>query len=126
MNKNLPDKPFSPRDRLHSFRFAFKGILLLLKTQHNAWIHTMAAICVILFGLILKISAKEWCLVFLAIGGVFAAEAFNTAIEYLVDMVSPDYHEKAGKIKDLAAGAVLLIAFAAALTGLIIFLPKLF
>lgn len=122
MNKK-PDN-FTVRKRLQSFRYAFRGIKYLLKTQHNAWIHLCASLIVIFAGFWFSISTTEWVLVGLAIGLVFTAETFNTAIELLVDKISPEYDKKAGIIKDVAAGAVLFSAIAAAVVGLIVFGTK--
>jgi diacylglycerol kinase (ATP) len=116
---------FSIKKRLFSFTFAFKGILHFLKTQHNAWIHAGITLLVMIFGFWLKVSLTEWLFLVFAIGFVFVAEMFNTALELLVDLVSPDFHALAGKTKDVAAGAVLVAAITAALVGIIIFLPKL-
>lgn len=112
------------RNRLNSFKYAFSGIYDLFANTPNAKIHLAMALLVMIFGLLLEISMIEWCLCFLSIAVVLAAEAFNTSIEYLTDLVSPDYHELAGKTKDVAAGAVLLTSIGAAIVGLIIFLPK--
>jgi diacylglycerol kinase (ATP) len=113
------------KKRIKSFGYAFKGIAKLIKNEHNAWIHCMA-ICVVTFGGIhFGITSTEWCIVILCFGIVLAAEGFNTAIERLVDLVSPDYHPIAGAVKDIAAGAVLLCAIASAIVGTIIFLPYL-
>jgi diacylglycerol kinase (ATP) len=112
------------RKRLTAFRYAFRGIGRLLCCEPNARIHTTAGVCVIIAGFVLKISGMEWIAVVIVTGAVFAAEAFNTAIEQLSDLVSPGYSEAVKRIKDLAAGAVLLTALSAALVGLIIFLPK--
>ena len=84
----------------------------------------MAAITVIALGIYFGISKTEWCLIVIAICMVISAEAFNTSIEHLTDLVSPNYHELAGKTKDVAAAAVLITAIGAAILGLIIFLPK--
>lgn len=116
---------FEMKKRLRSFKYAFNGIKILLANEHNAWIHSVAAVVVIVAGLAVGLSRTEWLLVILCIGMVFAAEAMNTAIERLTDLYSPDYHPKAGAAKDLAAGAVLITAMAAAVVGLWIFLPKL-
>ncbi len=113
------------KKRIHSFRYAFKGIAEVFHSQPNAKIHTLAALVVIAFGFLLKVSAVEWCVLILAMAGVVAAEAFNTALEHLTDLVSPEYHQLAGKAKDAAAAGVLLMAIGAAAVGLIIFLPKL-
>ncbi len=113
------------RKRLHSFKFAGRGVRTLIAAEHNAWIHLGFTLLVIFFGFWWGVSSVEWCLLILSIGLVLAAEGFNTALEKLTDLVSPDYHELAGQAKDLAAGAVLLTAIAAALVGFIIFVPKL-
>ena len=112
------------KKRIDSFGFAFKGIFDLLKTQINARIHLCAAIFVFILGWYFQITAIEWCLCIFAIASVIAAEAFNTALEFLTDLVSPDYHILAGKTKDVAAAGVLITAIGAAIVGLIIFLPK--
>ncbi len=125
MKHNPPDKPFSFRQRLHSFRYAFRGILLMIKkTQPNFRIHLASTALVIIAGFFFHISPTEWMLVIFAIGMVLSAETFNSAIEQLTDFVSPDFHQKAGLVKDIAAGAVLFSSIAAALIGLIIFVPK--
>ena len=122
----MKNNGFTLRKRLRSFRFAFNGIRLLVTCEHNAWIHCFKAACVIITGCIVKLSATEWIAIAMAIGMVLAAEAFNSAIEALADAVSPDYNEAIKRTKDLAAGAVLLLAIASAVIGLIIFIPKLF
>lgn len=113
------------RKRIDSFRYAFRGIAYMFGTQKNAWIHGIIAILVILSGIILSLNSFEWVLITFAIGFVFAAEAFNTAIETWVDKISPGSDEKAGRTKDMAAAAVLIAAITAAVIGLIIFVPKL-
>ena len=111
------------RKRIKSFGYAFKGIASLLKREHNALSHCIAIIVVTLAGLHFGITRTEWCIVCLCFGMVLAAEGFNTAIERLVDLVSPDFHPVAGDVKDVAAGAVLICAIAAAIIGMIIFIP---
>lgn len=118
-------QPFSFRQRLKSFRHAFRGVALLLKGEHNAWIHLTVALLVIAAGCFFRITTGEWIAVVIVIGLVFMAEAFNSAIEALCDHVTPHYSPTIKRIKDLAAGAVLIAAIAAAIVGLIIFLPKL-
>ena len=120
--KKEQDK-FSVRSRLNSFRYAYNGLKIFFRTQHNAWIHAAAAAAVIISGFILDLEGWEWTLIVLAIGFVLAAEAVNTAIEFLTDLVSPEYNEKAGKIKDLAAAAVLIASVTAAIIGVVVFLP---
>ncbi|MFT7604583.1 MAG: diacylglycerol kinase, partial [Saprospiraceae bacterium] len=98
------------RKRIESFRFAFAGIAHFVKSEPNVIIHLIAAAIAVGMGFFFAITTIEWCLVIFAIGLVLSAEAFNTSIEYLTDLVSPDYHELAGKTKDVAAAAVLLTA----------------
>lgn len=107
--------------RLDSFGYAFKGIKDLFLTQRNAQIHLTVSIFVIIAGFFFNISKTEWLICILLIGLILAAEAINTALEFLTDLVSPDYHELAGKTKDVAAAAVLLLAIAAAIIGVMIF-----
>ena len=83
----------------------------------------IAAMAVIIAGIVLGITRTEWIMVVMCIGTVISAELFNTAIEKLVDLVSPERHPVAGRVKDIAAGAVLICAVAAAIIGLIIFIP---
>lgn len=111
------------KKRLMSFVYAFKGIRSLLKKEHNAWIHCTAIGVVTIAGIYFDITSTEWCIVLLCFGMVLAAEGFNTAIERLVNLVSPDFHPVAGDVKDVAAGAVLICAIAAAIIGIIIFFP---
>jgi diacylglycerol kinase len=113
------------RKRLESFGFAIKGISTLFRTQENARVHLIAIIFVSFVSFLLKISTDEWCFIIFAFAIVLAAEAFNTAIEFIVDLVSPHYHPLAGKAKDVAAAAVFLTAIGAAIVGMIIFVPKL-
>lgn len=121
----MKNKGFTIRKRLVSFRYAFNGIRLLIQKEHNAWIHCFATIFVVSAGFIIGLSKLEWIAITIVIGSVFAAEAINSAIETLADLVSPEYNEAIKRTKDLAAGAVLFIAIAAAIVGFIIFYPKL-
>ena len=123
MNKR--SERFSLLSRLRSFHYAFRGIGWAFRQEHNLWIHTLAAVAAIAMGFLLHISALEWTVIVLVIAGVFASEFFNSAIENLVDLCSPDFDERAGRIKDMAAGAVLIAALGALAAGLIIFIPKL-
>lgn len=111
--------------RIKSFGYAFKGIASLIKKEHNAWIHCTAIVLVTVCGFYFGITPTEWCIVVICFGVVLAAEGFNTAIERLVDLVSPGFHPIAGDVKDVAAGAVLICAIASAIVGGIIFLPYL-
>jgi diacylglycerol kinase (ATP) len=109
---------------LKSFAFAAKGLKDLFRHHRNARIHLVAAITAIVLGFIFHISIGEWVAVLLSIGVVIALEGMNTAIEYLTDMVSPGIHPMAGKVKDMAAGAVLFAVLCAVAIGIIIFSPK--
>src|SRR4030043_1251462 len=108
-----------------SFKYAFRGLYFLFKVEHNISIHTFIAVVTVILGFVIKISVNEWLLMILCIGLVFTAEAMNSAIEKMVDKISPGQDVQAGMIKDLAAAGVLLAAIAAATTGFIIFIPKL-
>lgn len=121
--KNKMEERFSIKKRFMSFGYAFYGLIYGVRTQHNAWIHVAATIIVITAGILLKISLTNWCLIVFAIGLVFIAELFNTAIEYFVDQMFPGYNKYAGLIKDLSAGAVLMAAITAVIIGLIVFVP---
>jgi diacylglycerol kinase len=112
------------KNRFSSFKYAFHGIAHALRTQPNLWIHAAAAIAVIIAGFYFGISRMEWLAVVFAIGFVICAELVNTAIELFVDMVSPERQEKAGRVKDIAAGAVLIAALTALTIGLFVFVPK--
>jgi diacylglycerol kinase len=111
--------------RIRSFRFALNGIQVMLRTQQNAWIHSFAAMLVIILGIYFGITKSEWCWIVLASISVFTAEALNTAFEFLTDVASPEFHPLAAKAKDVAAGAVLITAIGAVLIGLLIFSPYL-
>ena len=121
----MGNKDFTDQKRLVGFRYAFNGIRLLLRNEPNALLHLIICICTIIAGFVLNISSMEWVVVVIVCGCVFAAEALNTAIERLADVVSPEYNEAIKKVKDLSAGGVLFMAIAAVVTGVIIFLPKL-
>lgn len=120
----MKNSGFTLKKRLRSFKFAFNGIKLLIRNEHNAWIHCFAAICVTIAGFYFNISSTEWIAVIFAIGTVLAAEAVNSSIEAFADLVSPEYNDAIKKTKDLAAGAVLILAISAAIVGIIIFVPK--
>jgi len=111
--------------RLNSFRYAFQGLTDLFRSQPNARIHLLATFSVSAAGFYFHLSSIEWSLLVMSIAFVLSAEAMNTALEYLTDLVSPDPHPLAGKAKDVAAAAVLIAAFSAIIVGLILFLPKL-
>lgn len=115
---------FSLTARLNSFLYAFNGLKILFKTEHNAWIHTVSAIVAISMGFLFNLSIFEWCYIVIAIGIVFVAEIINTSIEYLTDFISPGMDERAKKVKDLAAAAVFVSSLTSLAIGVLIFLPK--
>lgn len=113
------------KNRIHSFIYAFEGIKTLFRETPNAVIHLVAAIAALLLGLIFHISTVEWLILILLIGGVVAMEAMNSALEYLSDYTSKkEIDPTIKKAKDLSAAAVLMMAIAALVAGVIIFLPK--
>ena len=117
---------FSVKKRIVSFKYAFNGIKIILSTQHNFLIHLAVAILVTAAGMIFKIAIWEWCIIVITIAMVLVAEAFNTSIEKLTNLVSPEHNILAEKIKDVAAASVLIAAIASVIIGLTIFLPKIF
>jgi diacylglycerol kinase (ATP) len=114
----------SVRRLIKSFGYAVNGLRQVIRQEQNARVHLLVALCTVVAGCCFRISATEWMAIVLATGGVMAAEAFNTSIEALSDTVLPEYSENIKQVKDFAAGAVLIVALAAAVVGLIIFLPK--
>lgn len=113
------------KKQLRSFSYAWQGIRCCIGKEQNLSFHLIATAITVIAGFLLGINRMEWMMVILCIGVVIAAELFNTAIEALVDLVSPQWHPLAGKVKDIAAGAVLVCAATAAMIGLIIFVPYL-
>ncbi|MFD2246747.1 diacylglycerol kinase family protein [Pontibacter ruber] len=111
------------KKRYNSFRFAFKGINSAVRSEPHMKLHVLSALGVIIAGFVFDVTKTEWCLLAGSIGLVITAEIFNTAIETLTNLVSPQHNPLAGKTKDLAAGAVLVAAITAAIIGLVIFLP---
>jgi len=107
-----------------SFGFAFKGVRLALK-ERNFILHLISAVLVMSLGFFFGVTSMEWCLLLLCIGVVLTAELVNTAIEKLVDLVSPQFNIQAGIIKDIAAASVLVFSIVSAIIGLIIFIPYL-
>lgn len=114
---------FSVNGRVRSIKHACDGVALMLGSQHNAWVHLTATVLVVTAGIAFGISNFEWCFLVVAIVMVWVAEALNSALEFLCDVASPDFHPLVKKAKDVAAGAVLLSAVGAVIVGLIIFVP---
>lgn len=119
-----PAQPGLLRRRIASFGHAFRGVGAALRSELHLQFHAVASVVVLGLGLYFGLTTTEWALVALAVAGVWAAELFNTAIETLTNLVSPDYHPLAGKAKDVAAGAVLLASFGAVAVGGCVFGPK--
>jgi diacylglycerol kinase (ATP) len=110
---------------LSSFKYAFAGLAYLVRTQRNARIHLAISLVVVVLGFWSGLSRTEWAIIALTIGLVLAAESFNTVAEAAVDLASPQFHPLAKIAKDVAAGAVLLMAIAAVVVGLLILGPPL-
>ncbi|WP_081652906.1 diacylglycerol kinase family protein [Candidatus Stoquefichus massiliensis] len=108
-----------------SVGYAWDGIFACLKKERNMKIHLLMMLAVIICGFIFCLSIMEWIVCVLLFGFVISLEILNTAIEAIVDMISPEYHPLAKLAKDAAAGAVLVSALMAAIIGLMIFIPKL-
>ncbi|MEJ6981773.1 diacylglycerol kinase family protein [Pedobacter sp. P351] len=106
------------------FLYAWQGIVYAFATQINFKFHTFSAIVIVALGCFFKLDLFEWLWISAAIILVVVAELFNTALEVLVDLVSPDYNEKSGIVKDLSSAAVLLTAVLSAIIGISVFLPK--
>lgn len=115
---------FKLMDRVKSLKFAVNGIKLLLKNEHNARVHLLIALIVIIASYVFSIDAAEFMFIIISIGLVFIVELLNTAIENIANFVEPKWNEKIGEIKDYAAGAVLVSAIVSIIIGLIIFIPK--
>lgn len=111
--------------RIAAFGHAFRGWGYVLKTQHNAWIHSLVAIVVVAMGLWIGLSPTSWAIIVMTIAMVFTAEFINTAIEAVVDLAMPMHHPLAKVGKDVGAGAVLVAALAGVIIGLLILGPPL-
>lgn len=110
--------------RLKSVTFAVKGAIKLIATEHSIMVQFSLAILMTIAGFYFNITKTEWLFQILSIGLVMSIEGLNTAVEKVADFIHPDYHERIGFIKDIAAGAVLFAAITAIIIGLIIYTPK--
>jgi diacylglycerol kinase (ATP) len=117
--------PLTLSGRLQSLRYAARGVRLMLRSQHNAWLHAVASCCVLIVGGLCYLSASEWCWIVLAIMAVWTAEALNTAVEFLADVASPEFHPLVEKAKDVAAGGVLIAAVGSVIIALLVLGPPL-
>ncbi|MGI9286261.1 MAG: diacylglycerol kinase family protein [Pseudomonadales bacterium] len=118
-------KPFSLKDRATSFVYAGRGIVTLLRTQHNTWLHCVATLLVAGAAYALDVTRNDCLWLLLAVVLVWLTEAFNTAVEFVADAVSTDYRLEIKHAKDVAAAAVLLAAMFAVVVGLAVFIPYL-
>ncbi|MEQ1601863.1 MAG: diacylglycerol kinase family protein [Methylophilaceae bacterium] len=114
---------FTLSGRLRSIGHALQGLGFVLKTQHNAWIHLFASVVAVGAGFYYAITPAQWIVITLAMVMVWVAETFNTALEFVCDVVHPALHPAIKKAKDIAAGAVLISALGAVVIGLLVFLP---
>jgi diacylglycerol kinase len=110
--------------RLQSFRHAFNGIRSFLRSEPNGRIHFVATIVVIIAGVWFHCSLAEWAILIIVMAMVWLTEMLNTSIEKIMDHITPEQHPGVKRIKDIAAGAVLIAALAAAIVGALIFIPK--
>jgi diacylglycerol kinase (ATP) len=115
---------FSIRARAQSFKYAFDGLRAIFRRDHNIIIHLIATIAVIVLSIWIKVTTAEALVLVFAIGFVWVAELFNTAIEKIMDLISLQRHPQIKFIKDVSAAAVLLASITSAIAGCIIFIPK--
>jgi len=118
-------KKFSLRSRIKSFRYAIAGIIIFVRQEHNARIHAVATVAVIIAGIVFHVSYAEAATLTVVTGVVWITEMLNTCLERMADIVHPEIHPTIRFIKDLAAGAVLVAAITAVVVALFIFIPKL-
>ena len=110
--------------RLKSVTYAFKGAVKLITTEHSVMVQFSIGILLTIAGFYFDITSTEWLFQTMAIGLVMSIEGLNTAVEKIADFIHPNYHERIGFIKDIAAGAVFFAAITAIIIGLIIYMPK--
>lgn len=118
------EKSFSISERVRSFKPAINGLKWFLHNEHNVRVHIFLSVLSICAGIYFQITINEWMAIFICIGMVLSMEAANSAIEKLVDLVSPQKNQIAGMVKDLAAAAVLIASMIAIIIAIIIFLPR--
>lgn len=110
--------------RLKSIGFALKGAYKLITTEHSVMVQFSIAILLVIAGFYFDISREEWMMQTLAFGLVLGIESLNTAVEKIADFIHPEFHDRIGFIKDIAAGAVMFAATASIVVGLLIYVPK--
>ncbi len=123
--QNGNSEAFTITGRLHSFHYALHGLVLMLQSQHNAWLHAFASVCILVMGGLFRLTGGEWCWIILAIMAVWTAEALNTALEFLADAATPEFHPLVKCAKDVAAGGVLISALGSVVIGLLVLGPHL-
>ena len=116
---------FTIRGRIRSFRCAFAGVWFILRSQRNAWVHALATVLVVALASAIRLEAIGWALVLIAVAGVWLAEAFNTALEVVSDVIEPQYSPTVRVAKDIGAGAVLFAAINAVVVGMLVLGPPL-
>lgn len=121
MNK---DTKFSIHSRAKSFKYAFEGIYRFFRQEHNAWLHLLATVYVVIMAVLVGVTRVEAIALVFAVALVWVTEMLNTCIEKVMDMISMEYDTRIKLIKDISAGAVLVAAAAALVIGLIVFIPK--
>lgn len=121
--KYIVPQRFTLAARFKSFNYAITGVVFMLKTQHNAWLHAVATLLVIALAVYCDISDSDWRWLIVAMAMVWVAETLNTAVEYVCDVISPGYSEAVKHAKDISAGGVLIAAVAALLIGALTFWP---
>ncbi|MCJ7466540.1 MAG: diacylglycerol kinase family protein [Maribacter sp.] len=121
----MPEESFV-KNRVKSVGFAFRGALLLIKTEASIQVQTAIAVLITVMGFYFHISNTEWILQISAISLVLGIEGINTAVEKTADFIHPEFDKKIGFIKDISAGAVMFVSVGAIIAGLIIYLPKIF
>jgi diacylglycerol kinase (ATP) len=120
----MEPQKFSIRNRVRSFSHAIAGIMRFIRNEHNARIHVVATVAVIVAAVALKVSHQDAMALAFAIGLVWVTEMLNTCLERTLDFITPDFYPEIGFIKDLAAGAVLVASITALVIGGFIFIPK--
>ncbi|HEY7315583.1 MAG TPA: diacylglycerol kinase family protein [Gemmataceae bacterium] len=125
MKPDLPETRRRSASRVASFRHAFAGWWYVLRTQRNAWIHALASLTVFAVAIWLQLGRIDWAILLLTVALVWVAEFVNTAVEAVVDLLSPELHPLARVSKDVAAAAVLIAALAAVGVGLLVLGPPL-
>jgi len=123
MQHTLDKKKFSLIRKTKGIKHALRGILIFIQNTHSAWIEIAVVLVIAAMGVYFDISRLDWTLLALVSGALFAAEAFNTAIEIDIDLTSPTFHPYARDTKDVAAGAVLITALTMLVVTILIFLP---